>query len=306
MCVAGRATPARAAETTQWLQYTFRDESPILQVVKECFQARKKVIFQTLTDCSKDGQDECFTSLRHHIGRLGLHVKYTNSIYNALEKFPRLLDNFKVEPLPASRPAKFPLVLSGKRFEGMAGRMFKADQKDEAARCQKKLLELSRCFPGGLLEFLNSKCVESTIVHAELQLLDYARHQNVEFVDDDKYIGCSKPACYACYHYFLELAPEYRTVVPPSHYKLYPGWRVPDVPKLRGEAAAKLRDKIMDKMNDVFRAHLIREIDGRGKRPYQFDSTTGVGSQLYDVQPRPAPIQEDRTPSTGVYEAFLP
>jgi len=226
-------------------------------------------------------------------------VRRTNAIYDALERFPRLLDNFKVEPLPASRRAKFPLELSAKQLGGIAGRMFKSNQRDEAAECQEKLLDISRCFPGGLLEFLRDKCADATTVHAELQLLDYARHEKVEFVDNDKYIGCSKPACYMCYHYILALAPEYHTVVPPSHYKLYPGWRAPDVPKHRGEAAAKIRNNVMDKMNEVFRADLIREIDERRKRPHQFDSTTGMGIVLKDMQRWPASIHEVQASSAG-------
>ena len=68
-----------------------RDDSAMLQIVKDCFQARKLAIFQILTDCAKDGENKSFTSLRHHIGRLGFHVRCTNAIYDALERFPQLL-----------------------------------------------------------------------------------------------------------------------------------------------------------------------------------------------------------------------
>ena len=213
-------------------------------------------------------------------------------------------ENIIVRPLPASRAAPFPSVLTAKRFDGIAGRMFKADQRDEAVRCQEKLLEISRCFPGGLLELLSKNYAQQTLVHAELQLLDYARRENMGFLDNDKYIGCSKPACYACYHYILALAPEYHTVIPPSHYKLYLGWRVPEISKHRGEAAAKARNNVMDKMNEVFRAHLIREINERGRRPFQFDSTTGVRTLPHDLQFRPAPIHENSATAFDDREVF--
>jgi len=280
------------------------DESAILEIVKDCFQARKTAVFQTLTVFAKDGQDECFTSLRHHIGRLGRHVKCTNTIYDALERFPRLLENFTIKILSPSRATAFPLALSAKRFEGIPGRMFKADQKAEAVKCREKLLDISRCFEGGLPKFLDKLRPEQTVVHAELQLLDHARHENVEFLDNDKYIGCSKPACYACYHYILAMAPEY--FAPPSHNKLYLNWRVPNVPKHRGEAAAKIRNNVMNKMNEVFRAHLIREIDERGKRPYRPDSTTGVTTIPYGAQARQALLQEDQRSPANTDEKIWP
>lgn len=280
------------------------DDSPILEIVKDCFQARKTAIFQTLTVFAKDGQDKCFTSLRHHIGRLGRHVQCTNTIYDALERFPGLLENFTIKPLPKPRATPFPLLLSAQRFQGIPGRMFKADQREEAVKCQEKLLDISRCFEGGLPKFLDKLLPKETVVHAELQLLDHARHEDIEFLDHDKYIGCSKPACYACYHYILAMAPEYSA--PPSHYKLYLTWRVPDVLKHRGEAAAKIRDNVMNKMNEVFRAHLIREIDGRGKRPNQPDSTTGVTTLPYGAPARPTPLQEDQGSSAGIEEELQP
>lgn len=42
----------------------------------------------------------------------------------------------------------------------------------------------------------------TTRVHAELQIADqFSRYRTMEFVDGDKYIGCSKPACYFCYNW---------------------------------------------------------------------------------------------------------
>jgi hypothetical protein len=36
-------------------------------------------------------------------------------------------------------------------------------------------------------------------VHAELNLFEYFYTKRLEFVDDDRFIGCSKSACYCCY-----------------------------------------------------------------------------------------------------------
>jgi hypothetical protein len=34
-----------------------------------------------------------------------------------------------------------------------------------------------------------------TRVHAELLIVDFFSRKKLEFVDGDKYVGCSKPAC---------------------------------------------------------------------------------------------------------------
>jgi hypothetical protein len=66
-----------------------------------------------------------------------------------------------------------------------------------------------------------------TRVHAELQIADtYSRLQDMKFVDDDKYIGCSKPACYFCYLWLCNHKHYY--VPPATHYKIISGCRGPD------------------------------------------------------------------------------
>ncbi|KAF1829577.1 hypothetical protein BDW02DRAFT_592514 [Decorospora gaudefroyi] len=66
-----------------------------------------------------------------------------------------------------------------------------------------------------------------TRVHAELQIADtFSRAQDIKFVDNDKYIGCSKPACYFCYTWLCNH--KHRYVEPATHYKVIPGCRGPD------------------------------------------------------------------------------
>ncbi|KAF4626908.1 hypothetical protein G7Y89_g11247 [Cudoniella acicularis] len=64
-------------------------------------------------------------------------------------------------------------------------------------------------------------------VHAELNLLEYFHMNRLPFVDDDRFIGCSKPACYCCYHY-ISLHPG-GFVRPSSHGIRYLNWRPPDL-----------------------------------------------------------------------------
>jgi hypothetical protein len=66
-----------------------------------------------------------------------------------------------------------------------------------------------------------------TRVHAELQIADtFSRSQDMKFVDNDRYIGCSKAACYLCYRWLVSHNHDY--VPPATHYKIIPGCRGPD------------------------------------------------------------------------------
>ena len=78
-----------------------------------------------------------------------------------------------------------------------------------------------------LFEKMKQRQTIVTRVHAELQIADkFSRIQDMKFVDNDKYIGCSKPACYFCYKWLDNH--EHRYVRPATHHKIIPGCRGAD------------------------------------------------------------------------------
>jgi hypothetical protein len=58
-----------------------------------------------------------------------------------------------------------------------------------------------------------------TRVHAEVQILHYFNQHDEEFAESNKYVACSKPACFCCHLYFRHHPG--RFVEPRSHYKIY-------------------------------------------------------------------------------------
>lgn len=74
---------------------------------------------------------------------------------------------------------------------------------------------------------MKSRAKIETRVHAELQIADhFSRSSNMDFVGNDKYIGCSKPACYFCYNWLSFHKHSY--VLPATHHKIIPFCRAPD------------------------------------------------------------------------------
>lgn len=115
----------------------------------------------------------------------------------------------------------------------------------------------------------------TTRVHAELQIADqFSRYRTMEFVDGDKYIGCSKPACYFCYNWLDNH--KHRYVHPSAHFKIIPGCRGPDT-GINHSGAAVLKEmyaKVAARLDqDIFECLL--EIPGVRSPKRQFQSTEG-------------------------------
>jgi hypothetical protein len=112
-------------------------------------------------------------------------------------------------------------------------------------------------------------------VHAELNLLEHFHRERLRFVDNDRFIGCSKPACYCCYHY-ISLHPG-GFVRPSSHGIRYINWRAPD---LVNETDTQEKNHQRDMLNKVaaqIRLDALRQIEQRrGPSPWHPDSTTGI------------------------------
>ncbi|KAJ6144550.1 hypothetical protein N7470_008445 [Penicillium chermesinum] len=105
---------------------------------------------------------------------------------------------------------------------------------------------------------LPSKLVQTsafvTRVHAELQIVDYFSRKRLEFIEDDKYVGCSKPACYFC-HLWIRLHPG-GFEVPASHKKVILGCRGPDIDvaeDVNGNGARIRRDQYKRLTREIIR-----------------------------------------------------
>lgn len=161
----------------------------------------------------------------------------------------------------------------------MASRIF--TKEEEITHYQEALETLQRTSNGALLACLRRECLFKTRIHAELLLADFFYWNQFDFVGDDPYIGCSKPACFNCFHYILAHPGNF--ILPACHNKLYLAWRTPDIVEDRvpTSTASRIREAITSKMNSNIRSELRRQIDGRyGKKAAQYDSVTGTSSSV--------------------------
>ena len=262
-------------------------------LVQQCFKVRKMIPFGRISRLAEGGQSKSkFRDLRHYIGRLGEHVKSAKILVTAALRMPYLLENFEIRVCRSSRYNPSPLSPTSIDLDGIVGRAFHGENID---RYRASLSSMNRIFEGNLWQLVKDRCSFSTRVHAELLFVNHFQEHQYAFVADDRYIGCSKPACYCCYHYISALRQGFNLSMPACHNNLYLAWRAPDIPQGRGKEALKQQQDALNTMILSIRADLQRQIDGREpRRPSQYDSLTGV-----------TPLHEREIPETGKDEPNL-
>ncbi|TVY42409.1 hypothetical protein LOCC1_G004017, partial [Lachnellula occidentalis] len=252
-----------------------------VELVKECFEARKRSVFETLSQLTASGRSHSkfFDDVRHLLGRLGEHHKATKTIVSAALRFPGILDEFRIE-VRGSPPSKCYFQSSDSiTLDGMAGRIF--TKQEDIAHYQEALDTLERTSNGDLFRRLQQECYFKTRIHAELLLADLFYWHQFDFLEEDPYIGCSKPACFNCFQYLLAHPGNF--VLPACHNKLYLTWRTPDILEdhVPVAVASKIRESTTSKMNLNIRMELRKQIDGRyARKAAQYDSVTGTSSSI--------------------------
>jgi hypothetical protein len=179
--------------------------------------------------CSATTNDE-YAKLAHYIYRLGATRSAANTVVEAMSAVPSLHRISEVRRVTAPDADEKTIPASCiSPHEILYGII--ADSKSSnplhSEHAFQRLYELDPPVARPIRNKMAAREKILTRVHAELQIADmFSRAQDMKFVDNDKYIGCSKPACYFCYTWLCNHKHYY--VHPATHYKIIPGCRAPD------------------------------------------------------------------------------
>lgn len=222
---------------------------------------------------------QAFSLARHYIGRLGSHFRAARILVTAGWKMPDLFDNFIIKILPSPKPPSSPPPTDHlTTLDGIIKRMLPKDDP-EVKKYQEALTSMDAKF--NILDRLLGLYKDKTFkprVHAELILLECFHRNHLPFVDDDRFIGCSKPACYCCYHY-ISVHPG-GFIRPPCHGVRYLSWRPPDP---MDAFENKHQQDILNQIIKQIRLDALRQIEQRrGPSKWHPDSTTGLTYSLND------------------------
>jgi hypothetical protein len=191
-------------------------------------------------------------------------------------RVPSLFYDFEV--VRAKSPPAFPPPLRERNptLSAIAGRL--SSNAAEIQENREGLEQLDHLHK--LSEQLRSYCMSEDWrprVHAELILLDLFWTKDFDFVAGDRYIACSKPACYCCYHYIREHPG--RFVPPACHNNSWLNWRPPDIYEPTQPYIIKTREDILNEMAKKIRRDVSAQIaERRGPGKWRPDSLTEITS----------------------------
>ncbi|KAL2371456.1 hypothetical protein RJZ57_004118 [Blastomyces gilchristii] len=222
-----------------------------------------------------------FQRLQELLKKLGQHVTCSRRLVNAANNLPREFTlGFEVKHIGPSPLVPICLPPKKSSVEGIIDRMIWDKQEQETIKEQLKQRRLR-----GLDEIaqeINALRSVKTQTHAELLLIDYIEQHEEIRVTNDKYIGCSKPACYLCHLYIRHHPGNYS--LPDTSNKLYVKWRIPDidpgdkdVKTELTEQAEKILDLIIQDIRRDFRNDLKRSRPRNMHADSSADMTTTVG-----------------------------
>lgn len=251
---------------------------------------------------SSDSFQAICATARHYIGRLGHHARSARALASLTPKVTVFLESYSLQAIPTpSRPSiGRPPVRNATTVERALTRMLPADSPD-IEHYRQSLAHLCRLF--NVSERFRKDYTEAkkpTRVHAEVQVLHHFYQNDKEFANRDKYIACSKPACFCCLLYFRHHPGDF--VEPNSHHKIYTAWQPPGLPDSAGPREQKQFREILDLMIRDIRKDALRQIENRaGPLKVHPDSTTGISaSQSGTWEVNAVSIMVDRQEYTDV------
>jgi hypothetical protein len=250
----------------------------------KCYEADRDPDLQVmLRTCTSDN---IFAHMRfaHCIYRFGTHIQATKTIVKAARKLEALR---QIDEIRYQTPS-FPILKHVRldRSDLDPNKIVRAASSRSAVEQERNIQAFRRQdvfkkFKKRMAAHGNLKSVGDQFelvvrVHAELQLLHLFGSNNWRFYNNDRYIGCSKGACYFCYqyfssHYFDEGGEQVRPVVPATHNTVIPGVCVPN--------PTRFTETMKMKLNSTIKQHIITALNSKNE-PILFhpQSTNGPRS----------------------------
>jgi hypothetical protein len=253
-----------------------------IELCSLAYSFRNSTLIETLTQRhlrSGTTAPSMWSDLRHYIGRLGSWSKASKVLLRAAKLFPNLLHDFHVKYLESPPPIAAPGTDDKTNLDDALGRMI---PKAEGQRLQDVREAVKNFTVMDISAKFSAKYADESFkprIHAELLLLEHFYHKNLSFVENDRYIGCSKPSCYCC-DLYMKCHPG-GFVTRACHGNLWINWRAPIPPINNDEQARKHTAKMLNEMVKTVRRDAIGQLlSKQPRRPRVPDSTTGISTSI--------------------------
>lgn len=205
--------------------------------------------------------------VRHFIGRLGYWRKCARSVVMRACTFSTVLRTVRVQSVEIPSLSQRNRLTLDEDLENLVLRVF--PNLRGSAMCDQltRKVQESR----NLIDWFRSVDIVPK-PHAEVVVLDWFSRNGLCFLDDDRYIACSKPSCHCCALYF-QYHPG-RILPRRSHGNIWVQWCVPLWEKSGSLKTCNLG--ILRLMTDATRTMTQTSLGGDGVCRKMFESTIGV------------------------------
>ncbi|OTA88869.1 hypothetical protein M434DRAFT_34660 [Hypoxylon sp. CO27-5] len=230
------------------------------------------------------GQASPFSTVHHYLGRLAAHVRRPKEVIEDSIALSHLFDEYKICAVQPRPSCKRPEADSLTELNSILGRMLPSHEA-KVGEYKEALASLDQKF--NIAHRVRRTYADENFqprIHAEIQILEHFCTNQLKFVDNDSYIGCSKPACYCCHLYFQNHPSS--PVVPESHQKIYLNWGVPDLPSGVMDPGYNSQRDLMNKMAKRIRQDALEQIKQKaGPLKWHADSLTEFTERTAELPP---------------------
>jgi hypothetical protein len=197
-----------------------------------------------------------WAQVRHCIGRIGMWHRKAATLTTFSSTYPYILNEATCQHLKLPKPTRLPEADAKTHLTGALKRMLPVDQQHRVVELHDVLTGLRGFDMEGSFLDTFQKQKANLKVHAEVFLAEHFCSNKIKYLENDKYLGCSKASCYCCSLY-LRYHPD-NLVVRPSHGNVWRTWCPPLMAVGMPGVQAKHN---LDLMNKVI-AHLRRDVLG--------------------------------------------
>lgn len=168
---------------------------------------------------------DLWSFIRHYVGRLGSWSKSSKVLVRVAHEAPHLFNNYQLGSVANIARAAMPVYDTDLRLRDALAR---ALPKYDAQLLNRAIKNMQQVSKGNIEDIYAERCKaqdHKPRVHAEISMMEHFYFNQLPFVDDDRYIGCSKPSCYCCDLYLRRHPGKF--VPRPCHGNIWVKWCFP-------------------------------------------------------------------------------
>jgi hypothetical protein len=186
------------------------------------------------------------------------------------------LNDVASEPKPGRPYPRINLTL-----EGISGRMF-SERSCELKEFRALLQHMDEC--GTIMPRISDQYSNDDwqpIVHAQLILLEAMHNRQYTFYNNDKFVACSKAACFCCYHYICNHPGGFAR--PACHKKVYLNWKPPSLFYATGDEEIVQQRDVMNELIDEVRNPMVDRVLRQRSIAWHSNSSTGITLSVIQI-----------------------